>query len=102
MTPFSERAAEMGLDVSGAYKGLFSYSDDYCEVVYRQLSPSLIHEDPNPHDTDEAESPIIGIYTKGPDHMGYQYCGYVSNMVRKVNENDVITCFLPTQSLPNP
>jgi len=84
MTPFSERAAEMGLDVTGAYKGLFSYSDDYCEIVYRQLSPGLIHGDPNPHDTDEEESPIIGIYTKAPEYMGYQYCGYVSNMYKFV------------------
>jgi hypothetical protein len=84
MTPFSERAADMGLDVSGAYKGLFSYSDDYCEVVYRQLAPSLIHGDQDPHDTDGDAAPILGIYTKGPDSIGYQYCGYVSQLYKFV------------------
>ena len=34
MTPFRERAGEMGLDVSAAYKGLYAYSDQYCEVIY--------------------------------------------------------------------
>ena len=84
MTPFGDRAEDMGLDASGAYKGLFSYSDQYCEVVYRQLAAPIIHGDQQPHDTDGEAAPIIGIYTKGPDSIGYQYCGYVSNMYKFV------------------
>lgn len=91
MTPFSDRAEDMGLDASGAYKGLFTYSDDYCEVVYRQLAPPLLHGDQEPHDTDGEAAPIIGIYTKGPESIGYQYCGYVSNMYKFVGNGALMT-----------
>lgn len=90
MTPFSERAGEMGLDVSCAYKNLFSYIDDYCEVIYRQLTPSLIHGDLSPHDTDGDATPLLGIYTKGPESLGYQYCGYVSNMYKFVGNGTLM------------
>ncbi len=84
MTPFSDRAEDMGLDASGAYKGLFTYSDEYCEIVYRQLAAPILHGDQDPHDTDGEAAPIIGIYTKGPESLGYAYCGYVSNMYKFV------------------
>ena len=84
MTPFNERAADMGLDISQAYKGLYSYEDQYCGVVYRQLHPQTIFEDPNGHETDGDYTPLIGIYTKGPDSLGYDYCGHVSNMYKFV------------------
>jgi len=90
MTPFSERAADMGLDAVGAYKGLYSYSDSYCEIVYRQLTPALMHGDQDPHDTDGEAAPILGIYTKGPESIGYQYCGYVSNMYKFVGNGSLM------------
>jgi len=82
MTPFSERAAQMGLDISGANKGLFYYRDRYCEVAYRQLA--TIADDSEKHETDGILTPLIAVFTKGPDSTGYQYCGYVSNMYRFV------------------
>lgn len=92
MTPFSERAAQMGLDASEAHKGLFSYQDRYCEIVYRQLSPQATYlggpETPD-HPTDIMTTPMIAIYTKAPDAVGYQYCGYVSNMYKFVG-NDAL------------
>lgn len=88
MTPFSERALEMGLDITEANKGLFSYSDQYCEVIYRQLSPHATYTEDRDlvpeHGTDTLHVPLIGIFTKGPEDMGYAYAGYVSDMYKFV------------------
>lgn len=92
MTPFSERAAQMGLDASGAFKGLFTYQDQYCELAYRQLSPQATFMEGSAvpdHPTDAMITPMLAIYTKGPDAVGYQYCGYVSNMYKFVG-NDAL------------
>ena len=92
MTPFSERAIQMGLDASESHKGLFSYQDQYCEVVYRQLSPQATYLEgaaaPD-HETDIMTTPIIAIYTKAPDAVGYNYCGYVSNMYKFVGNDSL-------------
>jgi len=79
----------MGLNIETAYKGMFSYQDQYCEIIYRQLKPETIYEDPNPHETDGEVTPILALYTKGPDSVGYRYCGYVSNMYKFVG-NDAL------------
>lgn len=89
MTPFGERAEEMGLDIPNPYKGLYSYKDRYCEVVYRQLSPTITYDsdsrDPMPeHETDNMYVPLIGIFTKGPEDISHKYCGYVSDMYKFV------------------
>ena len=89
MTPFSERAVEMGLDATKYYKGLYSYTDQYCEVIYRQLYPQITYGDDSrdlipEHETDSIQVPLLGIYTKGPEATGYTYCGYVSNMYKFV------------------
>jgi len=92
LTPFSERAVQMGLDASDIHKGLFTYQDSYCEVVYRQLSPQATFMEGSAvpdHPTDLMVSPILAIYTKGPDSVGYRYCGYVSNMYKFVG-NDAL------------
>ncbi len=89
MTPFSERAQQMGLDITLAYKGLFSYSDRYGEIVYRCLKPETIHEDPNPHDTDGRDVPKLAIFTNGPDFVDYVYAGCVSDMYKFIG-NDVL------------
>ncbi len=89
MTPFSERAEQMGLDVTLAYKGLFSYSDRYGEIVYRYLTPERIHEDPNPHDTDGREVSKLAIFTKGLDWPDYVCAGIVSDMYKFIG-NDVL------------
>jgi hypothetical protein len=95
MTPFSERAAEMGLDINKAYKGLYSYEDSYCKVVYRQLSPTITYDsdsrDPMPeHETDNMSVPLIGIFTKGPESISYKYCGYVSDMYKFVGNGSLL------------
>lgn len=90
MTPFSERAAQMGLDISKAYKGMFAYQDQYCDVVYRQMTTQVVFDDPNgPHETDGESLPLLAIFTKAPDAVGFQYCGYVSNMYKFVG-NDAL------------
>ena len=80
--PFAERAATMGLDVAQAYKGLFSYNDRHSEVVYRILGPTCFSEDPEEHPTDGAVTPLIGIFTKGPEETDYKYVGYVSDIYK--------------------
>jgi len=90
MTPFGERAEQMGLDVSLAYKGLYSYVDRYGEIVYRQLSTQFTNtEDPNEHPTDGIPVPKLAIYTKGPEWVDYKYAGYVSDMYKFMG-NDVL------------
>jgi len=96
MTPFSERAEEMGLDVTKYYKGLYSYTDQYCEVVYRQLHPQLTYDGADSrdlvpeHETDAIHVPLLGIFTKGPDSTGFNYCGYVSDMYKFVGNETLM------------
>ena len=91
MTPFSERAESMGLDASLGYKGLYSYSDRYGEIVYRQMGTSAVHEDPNsPHPTDGLSIPKLAIYTKPPGDAGdYMYAGMVSDAYKFIG-NDAL------------
>ena len=87
---FAERAQEMGLDISGASKGMYSYSDQYSEVVYRQL---MTGKDPvtdvlNPlHFTDALEVPIIAIYTRPTADVDYEYVGRVSDLYQFIGNN---------------
>ena len=37
METFANRAEEMGLDISQAYKGMYGHRDRFSEVIYRQL-----------------------------------------------------------------
>jgi hypothetical protein len=93
MTPFSERAVEMGLDISEAYKGLYSYEDQYCQVVYRQLSAEATYGEASlvpDHETDNMSVPLLGIFTKGPESTGYTYCGYVSNMYKFIGNGTLM------------
>ena len=81
MISFDERASEMGLNTDLAYKGLYSYSDRLSEIVYRSLTTQFVMEDPNgEHPTDSFKTPIVSIFTKGPDDEDYKYCGYVSEI----------------------
>jgi hypothetical protein len=86
---FAERAADMGLNVDLAYKGLFNYSDRHSEVVYRELSPATVHDDPQEHPTDGMPAPMLGIYTKAPEWVDYKYAGYVSNFYKFIG-NEVL------------
>ena len=88
-TPFNERASQMGLN-NNPNKLLFTYSDQYGEVVYRQLitgqdtiSGSDLHE------TDGLATPILAIYTRSDSQLGYKYCGYVSDFYQFIG-NDVL------------
>lgn len=89
MIPFSDRAQEMGLNVDLAYKGMFSYADQYSEVVYRTAATLYQDEDPTPHATDAMDLPMIGIYTKSPNSEVYKYAGYVSQLYKFIG-NDVL------------
>jgi hypothetical protein len=86
---FAERAAEMGLNVDAAYKGLYSYSDIHSEVVYRDLDPIVFAEDPMSHPTDELTTPLIGIFTKAPDDTDYKYVGYVSSLYKFIGNESL-------------
>ena len=81
----------MGLNETLSYKGLYSYADRYGEVIYRTLQTAIIpNEDSTQfHPTDGFESPMIGIFTKGPEDQEYQYAGIVSQ-IYKFMGNDVL------------
>ncbi|MFX1340843.1 MAG: hypothetical protein ACFFDK_19690, partial [Promethearchaeota archaeon] len=93
---FDERAQGMGLDITQAHKGLYSYQDRYCEVVYRCLytgsieliDPDLRGSEPV-HLTDNYMTPIMGIFTKAPEWTDYQYVGHVSQLYKFIG-NDVL------------
>jgi hypothetical protein len=88
---FDERAQEMGLDVTRADKGLYSYEDRYGEVIYRQLHTAYSDADGDEevHPTDDNQVPIMGIFTKSPEWTEYQYAGYVSQLYKFIG-NDVL------------
>lgn len=87
--PFAQRAQDMGLDTTLAYKGLLKYADRYSEVVYRQLTSISHPEDPDEHSTDGIIVPIIGIFTKAPDETDYKYVGYVSDLYKFIG-NEIL------------
>lgn len=85
---FVNRAQEMGLDISLAEeKGLFSYEDQYSEIIYRQLACQ--NGNLNAHATDDQDVPLLAIYTKAPQWTDYKYSGYVSNLYKFIG-NDVL------------
>jgi hypothetical protein len=93
MTPFEDRAEEMGLNDSMSYKGLYTYEDRYSKIAYRVLAAqSGVYEEPaeNQHPTDGAESPIIGIWTAQPGRDEFIYAGKVSQLYKFVG-NQVIS-----------
>jgi hypothetical protein len=85
--PFRERAIIMGLEANED-KGLYNYSDRYGEVVYRQLKTSPSEEN-SVHETDELTVPLMAIYTKPTNNLGYRYCGYVSELYQFIG-NDIL------------
>lgn len=94
MTPFAERAHDMGLNTELASKGLFSYTDRYSQVIYRQAATIDPHEDDYPHDTDGIVLPKLAIFTKPVDvqvgqEVKYQYCGMVSDLYKFIG-NDTL------------
>ena len=91
MTPFAERAAEMGLDISGASKGLFFHSDRYGTVAYRLLTTGYLpgEDEAIAHPTDNDFVPVVAVYTSTPNDDDYHYCRYVSNVYKFVG-NDVL------------
>jgi hypothetical protein len=88
MKAFITRANEMGLDISKAYKGMFSYEDSFGKVVYRQLFTKS--EPGNPDETDNVEFPYLAVYTKQPDQEKYIYAGYVSYLYKFVGNENLI------------
>ena len=90
MTPFTDRANEMGLNVDYAFKGLYTYTDQYSEIVYRTLAPL---DGNTPHPTDNIRVPKIALFTrplgKNDEEYEYRYCGLVSDIYRFIG-NDVL------------
>ena len=70
MTSFNDRAASMDLDITKAYKGLYTYEDQFSEVVYRNLqtesedSVCQTEVPPTTHPTDNIIIPRIAVFTK--------------------------------------
>jgi len=91
-TPFRQRAEEMGL-LAMDHKGFYNYSDKYGEVVYRQLTTEpyirIPEKEDFAHETDGLITPLMAIYTKPTECLGYIYCGYVSEMYQFIG-NDVL------------
>ena len=75
-----DRYIQMGLE-GNPEKGLYSYSDQYAKVVYRQLT-TLPGEEDNLHLTDSTQLPLLAIFTKHPDDENddYTYCGVLSDL----------------------
>jgi len=84
MTPFTERAQNMGLDDSMSYKGLYTYEDRYGKLAYRPLcAPATPVDDANgSHPTDAAPSTLLGIWTALPGSQNYNYISYVSQIYK--------------------
>lgn len=91
MTPFSQRAEEMGLNIQHAYKGMYSYQDRFGEVIYRQLFTLSAPGNPilKENETDDIEIPYLAVFTKHADQLNYNYAGYVSNLYKFVG-NDML------------
>jgi hypothetical protein len=92
MTLFRERAQEMGLDVTYAYRGMYSYQDQYSQIVFRQVGIPVAPEDPNPpHITCGNELPYLAIYTKDTTQAGkYYFCGLISELYKFVGNNNLM------------
>jgi len=78
----------MGLNVDGAYKGLFTYSDQYSQLAYRQLVTAQGGQE-DVHPTDNMSAPIIAIYTRPTENVDWTYAGYVSDFYQFIG-NDVL------------
>ncbi|MHA1802258.1 MAG: hypothetical protein ACTSWJ_11020 [Candidatus Heimdallarchaeaceae archaeon] len=88
--PFKERAADMGLDVTMEYKGLYRYFDRYSEVIYRQFSTICdCNPDESAHATDDLEMPYLGVFIRPQDAEDFKYCGFISNFYQFVG-NDIL------------
>jgi hypothetical protein len=88
---FANRAEDMGLDISKAQKGMYSYRDRFNEVVYRQMftgtSPGNPAEKEDP--TDDLTVPYLGVYIRDLEQEAYEYAGYVSNMYKFVGNQHI-------------
>ena len=88
--PFAMRAYDMGLQAIGAHKGLYTYSDQYSQIAYRQLFTGMINvSEEDRHPTDGVPVPIIGIFTRPTEDVDFEYVGYVSDFYQFIG-NDVL------------
>lgn len=89
--PFSERAQDMGLDMTHAAKGMYAYRDRFGEVVYRQFFTGRISGNPDEevHPTDNLAIPYLGVYIKPPEGEDYEYAGHVSNAYKFVGNEQI-------------
>jgi len=86
---FEALAPEMGLTVDPVRR-MYSYSDRYSEVVYRDL---LTYSDKtnNAHPTDGYSTSLLAVFTRGLDDPvdRYIYAGYVSTKYKFIG-NDAV------------
>ena len=89
--PFTERAQEMGLSEVGAHKGLFTYEDEYSQLVYRQLYTGFINvNEEDKHPTDGITTPLLAIYTRPTSDVEFKYAGYVSDFYQFIGNQKLI------------
>jgi len=87
---FEQLAPEMGLTVDSA-RGMFSYRDQYSEVVYRELITFAHDEMPDIHATNGIKTTLLGVFTRAADDPidKYFYTGYVSTQYKFIGNDDV-------------
>lgn len=94
MTDFNIRAESMGLDITQAEKGLYTYSDRHCDLVYRTLKTEFDNNVEELHSTDDLRVPRIALFTRLPEaiHPGEEF-EYVTSLSDKYQfvGNEVIT-----------
>jgi len=84
--PFSKRAEEMGLECNHDVKA-YKYSDQYGEIIYRQLTTIGDNMD---EPTDGQAVPIYAIFTRDPNsEVPHNYCGCISDSYQFMG-NDII------------
>ncbi len=89
MEPFAARAEKMGLDITNADKGMYSYIDRFGEVIYRQLYTGGLAESEERHDTDGIDIPYLAVFLRALEQLNYNYAGYVSNMYKFVGNQSL-------------
>jgi len=97
---FNSRALSMNLNIDKAYKGLYSYSDQYSEVVYRQLMTdkeisyvSPQEETYTEHPTDDVKIPRLVDFTRGISNdidAPYNCIGSVSDKYTFIGNNILV------------
>jgi hypothetical protein len=88
---FANRAQVMGLDISFAEKGMYSYTDRHSEVIYRQLEcgrPRVLGHPTHP--TDGMILNLFAVFSKRPSDTNFYYIGRVSDSYQFVGNEKLV------------